>query len=103
MIKSYRIRVFLPLNYPFRVLGRRSKCEGSRFYAYVTPQPEGLMDKSLSPKEAFWDLETGMVLLMYNWIREAEAPEQKVLDFLESVYQAGAKKANLDIGAFRLP
>jgi len=26
-----------------------------------------------------------------------------VLDFLESVYQAGAKRANWDIEAFRLP
>ncbi len=73
------------------------------FYAYVAPKPEGLMDEPLSPKEAFWSPEAGMALLMYNSIREAEAPEQKVLDFLESVYQAGAKKANWDIEAFRLP
>ncbi|WP_048137382.1 MULTISPECIES: DUF5996 family protein [unclassified Methanosarcina] len=73
------------------------------FYAFMHPQPEGLMDEPLSPKEAFWSPESGLALLMYNSIREAEAPEQKVLDFLESVYQAGAKKANWDIEAFRLP
>ena len=39
---------------------------------------------------------------MYNDVRNADSPEKAVLDFLESVYQAGAKKANWDIEAFRL-
>ncbi|AKB25185.1 hypothetical protein MSMTP_1716 [Methanosarcina sp. MTP4] len=73
------------------------------FYAYAAPQPEGLMEEPLRPKEAFWNPEAGMALLMYNSIREAESPGQKVLDFLESVYLAGAKRANWDIEAFRLP
>jgi hypothetical protein len=73
------------------------------FYAFMHPMPKGLIEEPLSPKEAFWSPDAGMALLMYNSIREAESPEQKVLDFLESVYQAGAKKANWDIEAFRLP
>ncbi|MCQ1535381.1 hypothetical protein FTO70_06700 [Methanosarcina sp. KYL-1] len=72
------------------------------FYAYVAPQPDGLMDEPLSPKEAFWNPEAGLALLIYNSIREAEYPEQKVLDFLESVYRAGAKRAKWDIEAFKL-
>jgi hypothetical protein len=73
------------------------------FYAYVHAQPEGLMNEPLSPKEAFWNPEAGLALLMYNDVRNADSPEKAVLDFLESVYQAGAKKANWDIEAFRLP
>ncbi len=73
------------------------------FYAYMHLQPTGLMNEPLSPKEAFWNHEAGLALLMYNDVRNADSPEKAVLDFLESVYQAGAKKANWDIAAFRLP
>lgn len=74
------------------------------FYAYMHPQPEDFMDETLSPKEAFWSPEAGLALLMYNDIRNSvDSPEKAVLDFLESVYQAGAKRAKWDIEAFRLP
>lgn len=73
------------------------------FYAYVAPEPPGLMDELLSPKEAFWSPEAGEALLMYEAVRNADSPEKAVLDFLESVYQAGAKRANWDIKVFRLP
>ena len=40
---------------------------------------------------------------MYEDVRNsADSPEKAILDFLESVYQAGAKRANWDIEAFRL-
>jgi len=71
------------------------------FYAYMHPQPAGFMDEPLSPKEAFWSPEAGEAFLMYEDVRNAESPEKVVLDFLESVYQAGAKRANWDIEAFR--
>ncbi|WP_048065279.1 DUF5996 family protein [Methanosarcina acetivorans] len=72
------------------------------FYAYMHPQPAGFMDELLSPKEAFWSPEAGLALLMYGDVRKAESPEKAVLDFLESVYQAGVKRAKWDIEAFRL-
>lgn len=72
------------------------------FYAYMHPQPAGFMDETLSPKEAFWSPEAGLALLMYNDVRNADSPEKAVLDFLESVYQAGSKRANWDIEALRL-
>jgi hypothetical protein len=73
------------------------------FYAYMNPQPVGFMNEPLSPKEAFWNHQAGLAMLMYNDVRYADSPEKAVLDFLESVYQAGAKRANWDIEAFRLP
>jgi hypothetical protein len=42
-------------------------------------------------------------MLTYEDVRNADSPEKAVLDFLESVYQAGAKRANWDVEAFRLP
>jgi hypothetical protein len=72
------------------------------FYAYMHPQPAGFMDEPLSPKEAFWSPEAGEAFLMYEDVRNADSPEKAVLDFLESVYQAGAKRANWNTEALRL-
>jgi len=73
------------------------------FYAYAYPEPEGLAKEPLSPKEALYNPETGMALLMYNEVRKAQAPKQTLLGFLESFYQAAAKRANWDVKAFQLP
>lgn len=73
------------------------------FYAYMYPQPPGFMNERLSPKEAFWNHQAGLAMLLYDEVRCADSPEKAVLDFLESVYQAGAKKADWNIEAFRLP
>jgi len=73
------------------------------FYAYMHPQPAGFMNEPLNPKEAFWSHQAGEAFLTYEAVRNADSPEKAVLDFLESVYQAGAKKANWDIEALRLP
>ena len=72
------------------------------FYAYSYPVPEGLMDEPLKPAEATWNEEAGMALLMYNDVRSSASPRQSILDFLESVYQAGANRAGWDVEAFDL-
>ena len=72
------------------------------FYAYMHPQPPGFMNERLSPKEAYWSHQAGLAILMYNDIRYADSPEKAVLDFLESVFQAGAKKANWNLETLRL-
>ncbi len=79
-----------------------NKVREAAFYSYVYPEPEGLTTKPLTPKEAFWTPQGGMALLMYDVVRNAENPKQVLLDFLESVYQAGAKSANWDAKAFQL-
>ncbi|SFM29023.1 DUF5996 family protein [Methanolobus profundi] len=74
------------------------------FYASVYPEPEGLTDEPLSPEKAFWSPDGGgMALLMYNDARSTPDPKQAIVEFMESVYQAGAKKANWDKKAFQLP
>lgn len=72
------------------------------FYAYMHPQPACFMEEPLSPKEAFWNPDAGLALLMYKDVRYVDSPEKAILEFLESVYEAGVKKANWDIEAFRL-
>ena len=73
------------------------------FYAYAYPVPDGIYDEPLRPAEAFWNEEAGMALMMYDDIRTAQDPRQKVLDFLESTYEAGARRAHWDMEAFAVP
>jgi len=73
------------------------------FYSYTAPEPAGLADERL-PAPASWR-EAGashMALLMYEDVRTAEDPREKVLDFLDSAYQAGAKRAGWNVDAFSL-
>lgn len=71
------------------------------FYSYTYPAPEGLMQSPLKPKEAYWTEVNGspMAILMYDEIRTAQDPEQTLLDFLNSAYQAGITKANWETKA----
>ena len=69
------------------------------FYAYAFPSPEGLAEKHLRPEGAFWVDNNGSPMAFYPYhqlIRE-EDPRQKLLDFLESAYIAGASLAGWDI------
>lgn len=67
-------------------------------YSYTFPAPEGLDSTPLKPDEAFWTELRGspMALLMYEDARKSKNPEQAILDFLESAWQAGVVKANWD-------
>jgi hypothetical protein len=73
------------------------------FYSYAAPEPPGLADEKL-PGTAKWNEANGshMAILMYDDVREAESPREKVLEFLENAYQGAAKRAGWDIEAFKL-
>lgn len=72
------------------------------FYSYTAPEPAGLTNTPLQPKEAFWNTsDTGsLALLKYEDLRTLENPKAALLDFLESAYRAGATAAHWDIEAF---
>ena len=68
------------------------------FYSYAAPEPAGLADEPLSPSSAKWQESNGahLALLMYDDVRTLGDPRTTVLEFLESAYQAGAKRASWD-------
>lgn len=74
------------------------------FYSYTAPEPAGLTEEPLHPDQAVWGSLRGgaIAMLMYDDIREADSPREKVLEFLESTYQAGAKRAGWDVEGFKL-
>ncbi len=70
--------------------------EDAAFYAYMTPEPEGLGDSVISPKSAFYHRQMHEFLLMYADVRQSENPGQDVLNFFQSTYEAGASLAHWD-------
>jgi hypothetical protein len=66
------------------------------FYSYTAPLPPGLPTASIRPQEAFYHQEMGLFLLRYDDMRTASSPEQTLLEFFQSTYQAGAQLAQWD-------
>ncbi len=66
------------------------------FYSYTSPAPVGLETAPLRPAAAFYSQEMGEFLLRYDDVRSAPSPEQALLDFLQSSYEAGASLAHWD-------
>lgn len=66
------------------------------FYSYAYPTPEGLGEATVMPSEAFWSGEMGEFFLPYEAVRAADDPDAKLLEFLQSTYEAAANLANWD-------
>lgn len=60
------------------------------FYAYCYPTSEAFGQQQISPEEAFWSAEMGEFFLLYDVVRAAENPEEKLLGFLQTTYEAAA-------------
>jgi hypothetical protein len=68
------------------------------FYSYTAPEPAGLAQEPLRPDGAQWVEQNGgvMAVYLYDDMRQESDPRQAALDFLESSYVAGAKRAGWD-------
>ena len=66
------------------------------FYAYTSPEPSGLPTAAIRPQEAFYSRELGEFLLLYEDVRNASSPEQALLAFFQSAYEAGATLGHWD-------
>ncbi|MGB6976136.1 MAG: DUF5996 family protein [Gammaproteobacteria bacterium] len=63
------------------------------YFSFTYPQPVGIEQAEIQPKVAHWDTTLGEFLLDYDDLRKSKHPEQDLLDFFESAYQAGAERA----------
>ena len=77
--------------------------KGAAFYSYMAPTPENFANSQAQPKEAFWSKELGEFLLMYDTLRTLASPEEAVLDFCQSTYDAGATLGRWDRAALEVP
>jgi len=69
------------------------------FYAYTLPTPAGLEREPIRPRSAFWSPELSQHILLYEDVRQAAAPDDVLLEFLQSTYEAGATLAHWDRAA----
>jgi len=72
--------------------------DGAAFYCYAAPAPPGLELQPVRPEAAFYHPELKEFILMYDEVRGAESPEEMLLDFLQSTYEAAATLAKWDRG-----
>ncbi len=73
------------------------------FYSYAYPQPSGFSLARVRPTTAFYSRELGEFLLPYDEVRRADAPDQTVLEFLQSTYEAAADLAHWDRASLERP
>jgi len=69
------------------------------FYSYAYAEPAGFKDMPVLPKAAFYSRDFGEFILPYDEVRQAAAPDETLLDFLQSTYEAAANSACWDRAA----
>lgn len=69
------------------------------FYAYAYPAPEGFKDYPIQSQEAFYSSDMQEFVLPYEAVRQADDPDARVLEFLQSTYEAAANLGNWDRAA----
>jgi hypothetical protein len=69
------------------------------FYSYAYAEPAGFPDARVRPEAAFYSPEIHEFIMPYDAARRSEAPEDAVLQFLESTYAAAADLGHWDRGA----
>jgi hypothetical protein len=69
------------------------------FYAYTYPAPRDYPTWPVSPRGARYDSVLGEFLLPYEAVRAAEDPDELLLTFLQSTYEAGAELGSWDRSA----
>lgn len=66
------------------------------YYSYTAPAPEGLGNAPVRPGTAFYSNDQSLFLLNYDDVRNAANPEETLMEFLQSTYEAGANLGNWD-------
>lgn len=73
------------------------------FYSYAYPEPPGFRTTPVRPEAAFFSEDLGEFILPYDAVRLSAQPDQALLDFLQSTYEAAANAAKWDREALECP
>ena len=66
------------------------------FYSYAYPEPEGYAQAAVKPAEAFYSNELREFLLPYEALRNTASPDETLMEFLQSTYDAAAELGKWD-------
>jgi hypothetical protein len=73
------------------------------FYAYAYPEPSGFVAVPVSPPGAFYSTDLKEFILPYDVVRAAESPDDTLLAFAQSTYEAAANLGKWDRTALERP
>jgi hypothetical protein len=66
------------------------------FYAYAYPEPSGFSEAAVLPPGAFYSTDLKEFILPYDVVRTAPSPDDALLAFAQSTYEAAANLAQWD-------
>jgi Family of unknown function (DUF5996) len=69
------------------------------FYSYAYPEPEGFKDYKVRPAESHYNADFREFVLPYEALMASSEPDEMLLQFLQSTYEAAADLANWDRAA----
>jgi Family of unknown function (DUF5996) len=73
------------------------------FYCYAAPPPKGLENAAIQPARAAYNKDLGEFIYLYEDLLNEPSPDDSLLAFLQSSYQAAADLANWDRSALERP
>jgi len=65
--------------------------DNASFYSYAYPAPDTFSTANVQPAGAYWSDQLGEFLLPYHEVQSASSPDDVLLDFLQSTYDAAAE------------
>jgi hypothetical protein len=68
------------------------------FFSYAYPQPQGFPSAQMSPAATYYDQSLGQHILPYDAVRQATSPDDELMRYLLSTYEAAA-----DLGDWERP
>lgn len=66
------------------------------FYSYAYPEPPAFAASSVQPNGAFYSSDLHEFILPYDIVRQADSPDDTLLEFLQTTYEAAANLAQWD-------
>ena len=66
------------------------------FYSYAYPEPVGFSEAPVKPDAAFYSTDLREFILAYDAVRQSESPDDTLLNFLQTTYEAAANLAKWD-------
>jgi Family of unknown function (DUF5996) len=66
------------------------------FYSYCYPTPAAFGKQPVKPQEASFNRDMGEFILLYEVVRQSQNPEDTLMQFLQSTYEAASTTAKWD-------
>ncbi len=66
------------------------------FFSYAYPEPPGFAQAPRRPEATYYDEDLGQFILPYDAVRQAASPDDDLLEYLRSTYEAAADRGHWD-------